>query len=285
MLKQSAAAALFALLPLAGCGPDEGGTAQSPPPPPDSPAALPAKSQGEVVAVVNGVELTDSRVSVYLKGLPPLNDDSRGEIVENMISSELIAQAAQSAGMALEFHEDMLVAQQAVLVRNYLGKYLEENPTTDDDLNARYEAFKQELGERKEYLVSHILLPDEDAANKTLAEIQASPERFADLAKERSEDKGSGANGGDIGWSSPENLVPPFADAMQQMQPGEISAAPVQTRFGWHILQLRETRGATAPPLEGRVRQQIEAEARNEKVTQHIEQLRAAAQVELKEAP
>lgn len=283
MLKQSAPAALFALFLLAGCGQDDGGGAQSSAA--DSSAAPASASRGAPVAVVNGVALTDARVSVYMKGLPPLHEDGRGEIIENMISSELVAQAARKAGMADELHEDMLVAQQAVLVRSYLGDYLEKNPVTEEDLQARYEQFKRELGERREYLVSHILLPDEEAANQTLAEIVENPERFADLAKERSQDTGSGANGGDIGWSSPDNLVPPFAEAMRQMEPGEISSAPVQTRFGWHIIQLRDTRGATPPPLEGRVRQQMETQARNEKVTQHVDELRAAASVELKEAP
>ena len=243
------------------------------------------KSEGKVVAVVNGVELTDMRVSVYLKGLPPLQDDGHAEVINNMISSELLAQAAAKEGLAEELREDMLVAQQAVLVRSYLNNYLQENPVSEEDIQAHYQKAVADntLGGGKEYLVSHILLPDEEKAKTALADVQKNPESFGDIAKERSEDKGSGQNGGDIGWSSPQNLVPPFAQAMQQMKPGEISSAPVQTRFGWHIIHLRETRDTEPPALDARLRQRIENEERNARVTQHIEQLRAAATVELKE--
>ena len=244
------------------------------------------KSEGKVVAVVNGVELTDTRVSVYLKGLPPLQDDGHAEVIENMISSELLAQAASKAGLDQKLREDMLVAQQAVLVRSYLNDYLQENPVSEEDIKAHYEKALADNtlgGGGKEYLVSHILLPDEDKAKAVAADLQKNPKRFADIAKESSEDKGSGQNGGDIGWSSPQNLVPPFAEAMQKMKPGEISAAPVQTRFGWHIIHLREVRDTEPPALDARLRQRIENEERNAKVTKHIEELRAAATVELKE--
>ena len=271
---------VFSALLLTACGQDNAGHAQS-----NSNNAAPdsLQSRGEVVAVVNGVNLTDQRVSVYLKGLPPLNEDSRGEIVDNMISSELLAQAARKDGLAEELREDMLVARQAVLVRADLNNYLAENPVSDEDIKARYDAFAAEFQGRQEYLVSHILLPDEDGAKAALAELQSNPERFADIAKERSQDPGSGANGGDLGWTSPEGLVPPFAEAMRQLSPGEMSSAPVQSQFGWHIIKVADTRSAAPPALEGRFRQQFESEARNEKVTQHIEQLRAAATVELKE--
>ena len=244
------------------------------------------KSEGKVVAVVNGVELTDTRVSVYLKGLPPLQDDGHAEVIENMISSELLAQAASKAGLDQKLREDMLVAQQAVLVRSYLNDYLQENPVSEEDIKAHYEKALADNtlgGGGKEYLVSHILLPDEDKAKAVAADLQKNPKRFADIAKESSEDKGSGQNGGDIGWSSPQNLVPPFAEAMQKMKPGEISAAPVQTRFGWHIIHLREVRDTEPPALDARLRQRIENEERNARVTKHIEELRAAATVELKE--
>ena len=244
------------------------------------------KSEGKVVAVVNGVELTDMRVSVYLKGLPPLQDDGHAEVIENMISSELLAQAAAQEGLKDELREDMLVAQQAVLVRAYLNNYLLENPVSEEDIKAHYEKALADNtlgGGGKEYLVSHILLPDEEKAKTALADVQKNPESFGDIAKERSEDKGSGQNGGDIGWSSPQNLVPPFAEAMQKMKPGEISSAPVQTRFGWHIIHLREVRDTEPPALDARLRQRIQNEERNAKVTKHIEDLRAAATVELKE--
>ncbi|MCB1948058.1 peptidylprolyl isomerase [Nitrosomonas sp.] len=63
---------------------------------------------------------------------------------------------------------------------------------------------------------------------------------FAELAKLHSED-GSASSGGDLGWLSPGNTVPPFEKAMNQLLPGQISD-PVKTQFGWHLIQVIERR-------------------------------------------
>ncbi len=63
---------------------------------------------------------------------------------------------------------------------------------------------------------------------------------FAEQAKLFSED-GSAAQGGDLGWLSPGDTVPPFEQAMNSLQPGEMSG-PVQTGFGWHLIQVLERR-------------------------------------------
>ena len=66
-------------------------------------------------------------------------------------------------------------------------------------------------------------------------------EDFAALARANSEDPGSAARGGDLGWVSPGQLVPPFEEAMARLSPGELSQ-PVQTSFGWHLIQVLERR-------------------------------------------
>jgi peptidyl-prolyl cis-trans isomerase SurA len=64
---------------------------------------------------------------------------------------------------------------------------------------------------------------------------------FAELARANSNDKGSAASGGDLGWASPGMFVPAFERVMDTLAPGEISA-PFQSDFGWHILQVLERR-------------------------------------------
>lgn len=66
-------------------------------------------------------------------------------------------------------------------------------------------------------------------------------EDFAQLATSHSDDKGSASQGGDLGWVNPGVMVPPFEEAMNALAIGEISE-PVQTRFGWHILQVLDRR-------------------------------------------
>jgi peptidyl-prolyl cis-trans isomerase SurA len=64
---------------------------------------------------------------------------------------------------------------------------------------------------------------------------------FTKLAKAHSDDTGSAALGGDLGWRSPGELVPEFENPMNQLEPGEISE-PIESQFGWHLIQLVERR-------------------------------------------
>jgi peptidyl-prolyl cis-trans isomerase SurA len=100
-------------------------------------------------------------------------------------------------------------------------------------------------------LSRHILLrsraglTDQDAERRLAGfrdQVRAKTVDFGELAKKYSED-GSAANGGDLGWMGPGDLVPEFDQAMNRLQIGEVSD-PVKTEFGWHLIQVLERREA-----------------------------------------
>ncbi|HEX9674010.1 MAG TPA: SurA N-terminal domain-containing protein [Burkholderiales bacterium] len=95
-------------------------------------------------------------------------------------------------------------------------------------------------------------------------QLQKAPRSFAELAKTRSEDPGSAANGGDLGYIDPGSMkdVPEFEAALYKLKPGEISA-PVETRLGFHIIRLTAVRPGQSKSLE-EVRPQIEQELRKQ---------------------
>jgi peptidyl-prolyl cis-trans isomerase D len=115
---------------------------------------------------------------------------------------------------------------------------------------------------------SHILVEsgDDDAAARARAESllkQAqSGADFSALARENSDDIGSKAQGGDLGWSTREAYETPFAEALFAMQKGEIRG-PVKTRFGYHIIRLEDVRPAHQRPFE-EVRAELETEYRRD---------------------
>ena len=82
----------------------------------------------------------------------------------------------------------------------------------------------------------HILVESEAEAQTIYTELQAGGD-FAKIAKERSKDTGSGANGGDLGWFGKGQMVPEFETAAFGLKVGEISK-PVKSQFGYHIIQL-----------------------------------------------
>src|SRR5690606_9561687 len=64
---------------------------------------------------------------------------------------------------------------------------------------------------------------------------------FAELAREHSEDPGSALNGGDLGWTSGEEFVPEFREALAGTGTGEMSE-PFRTQYGWHVLEVLDRR-------------------------------------------
>jgi parvulin-like peptidyl-prolyl isomerase len=100
----------------------------------------------------------------------------------------------------------------------------------------------------EEIRARHILVADEATALDVIARLQAG-EDFADLARELSTDTGSGANGGDLGWFGKNAMVPEFETAAYALEnPGDITTVPVQSNFGFHIIQLLARREAPLTP-------------------------------------
>lgn len=105
---------------------------------------------------------------------------------------------------------------------------------------------------------------------------------FAALARAHSEDA-SATKGGDLGWLSPGDTVPEFERAMDALKPGEISA-PVQTPFGWHLIQVLERRNEDMSKERQRLaaRQTLRARKSDEAYQEWVRQLRDRAYIELR---
>lgn len=110
-----------------------------------------------------------------------------------------------------------------------LSSYIE---IPESELKKKYDEMKPELK------ASHILIKDEKTAKDVLQKVKAG-EDFAKLAEEYSEDPGSAANGGDLGYFSTGVMTKPFEDAAYSLKVGEISDL-VQSEFGYHIIKLTD---------------------------------------------
>lgn len=125
-----------------------------------------------------------------------------------------------------------------------------------------YEANKARYQQPESRRASHILIQAGEGAKakaeKVLQEVKAKPARFAELAKQYSDDPGSAAQGGNLGSFSRDMMVKPFADAAFQMKAGEISGL-VESQFGYHIIRLDGISGGAVVPFE-----QVKAELMRE---------------------
>jgi peptidyl-prolyl cis-trans isomerase SurA len=106
-------------------------------------------------------------------------------------------------------------------------------------------------------------------------------EDFATLATSLSEDTVSAADGGDLGWTEPDTFVPEFAEVLNSLEIGEVSE-PVQTRFGWHIIEVLDRRSydTTDDRKEQNCQQQIRVSKAEEERQMWIQQLRDEAFIE-----
>ncbi|MBX9965800.1 MAG: SurA N-terminal domain-containing protein [Burkholderiales bacterium] len=138
-----------------------------------------------------------------------------------------------------------------------------------------YEKHQDQYGKPEERRASHILItvakdakPEDKAAAKAKAqalldEVRRSPKSFADVAKKNSQDPGSAASGGDLGFFGRGAMVKPFDDALFAMKVGDIEG-PVETQYGFHVIRLDAIKPGEKTPLD-KVRSEIEQELRKAK--------------------
>ena len=144
----------------------------------------------------------------------------------------------------------------------------------EQDVQSYYEQNLQRLAGQEQRRASHILInaaqdaseadraKARDKAEALLADLRQDPSRFAELAKQHSDDPGSGSNGGDLDFFAKGAMVKAFEDAAFAMQKGEISPVVV-SEFGFHIIQLTDIQLPAAPSLES-MRAQLEADLRDQ---------------------
>ena len=262
---------LFAAALLGGCTEPQSG---------DQPAVNPFGDA--TVATIDGEPLYASIFDAYSnarlqKPAADLSDSEREGLLDEMIQYQLMAGAAVEAGLTEEqdIAIDMELQRLQGLSRVLVTRHLEDNPPSEQELQAAYEQNVEQLS-GLQYKSRHILVDQESEAVEIIGELQGGAD-FAQLAMERSTGP-SGPNGGDLGWFSPDTMVAPFADAVRSMEVGTFSQQPVQTRFGWHVILLEDSEDQQPPGLDA-VRADITTLVEQQQIEALLESLREAAEI------
>lgn len=241
-------------------------------------AAAPAK-----VATVNGVAIPKAYVDVIVKAQTqqgsPESEELRASITDRLVELEVLAQEARKKGLGKspELKTQLEVLRMQAFANAYVQDYLKNYPVSDAAAKAEYDKLRSESGE-KDYKASHILFDTEDEAKGIIAKLK-NGEKFEELAK-ASKDAGTKDKGGELDWSTANSFVKPFSDAMVKLEKGQYTDTPVQSRFGWHVIRLDDTRPAKYPEFD-EVKDQLKQSLQQPELQKAVKALRDKAKIEM----
>lgn len=261
-----------------------GGTALAQAPAaPATPAAV-ASLPDPVVARVNGVDIRQSDLRAAAQAMPENTRDVPQQmlypmLLEQAVDGQVLLIVARKAGLekdpvvAKQMSDAADRALQTAMLGREIGPFLSE-----DALRARYARDIASKPGEEEVHARHILVADEAEAKRIIAELKKGGD-FAAIAKKSSTDPG-GAQGGDLGFFRKSEMVPEFANAAFAMKPGETSAVPVKTQFGWHVIKLEERRTVPPPTFEA-ARDEMRQKIIQQAVAEVIARARQGVSIEL----
>jgi len=253
-------------------------------------AAKPAAPEGDVIATYAGNRLDAARVTKEMERLPAPSraylqaPDRKKQFVENMILNELLYAEGQKQGYDKDEDIDRQVndLRRRLVVQRVVREFQKPPEITDEQAKKYYDD-NPNLYSSTQIRASHILVKDEAQAREIRDQLKADPSKFAEIAKEKSTDKTSGAKGGDLGMFGQGRMVPEFERAAFALKPNEISDI-VKTQYGYHIILVVERKEGERRPFD-QVKEQIKATLRNKAIQEQQDKrygdLKAAANVKI----
>ncbi len=233
-----------------------------------------------IVGSVNGEEVSLGDLLVVKSQLPDGflqgSDQENFETLLQQFGVQVILAENAPEKPVLQLQAESATRQ--VYANANLRAYVEEN-LTDEYLQKTYDEVIGSQPDAEEFNASHILVDSDEKALEVKKRVDDG-EDFAEVAKEASTGP-SAPNGGELGWFGPGQMVPEFEQAVQALEPGQVSD-PVQTQFGFHIIKLNEKRAAAKPTME-EVDSQLREYASNQLIDEYVTEIREGAEIEQEE--
>ena len=244
-----------------------------------APKTMPVVPPDRVVVTVGDLTITAAQFDQIIEALPEqyrsvARGSGRKQFADNIVRIEVLAQEGKRRKLdETSLYRTQSTFQDANILANMTYEEIGKNIKLDEaDVRKYYEAHKAEF---EQVRASHILIGVQGSPSpvrpgqKDLTDAEALAKAqdlrkkilagadFAQLAREESDDTGSGANGGDLGSFRHGQMVPTFEQAAFAMQPGDLSE-PVKSPFGYHLIKV-ETKESKSfdevrPELERRMR-------------------------------
>jgi peptidyl-prolyl cis-trans isomerase C len=193
-------------------------------------------------------------------------------VLNELANILIVAQEAEKGG--LHKREDVAASLELLkaklLTQVAIQEHANSNKPSDEAIQKIYDADYANQS-NTEYKARHILVKEEAEAKTLITQLDNGGD-FAELAKEHSTGP-TGKDGGDLGWFDAGQMVKPFVDALTTLEKGKYTSTPVNTKFGWHVILLEDSRQSPAPTLES-VRGKIVTTLQQQSLTEYMQGLR-----------
>lgn len=249
-------------------------------------------SRGRLIAKVNGTRVYEKDIETRLSaimsyyGLDNLkiddlnNEEIKATLLEVYLDNKINKLAKK---IKLNRDNDIKFLAEEYYRRLIREKYLQEkifNNITKEEIRGRYNDLVDNLNDKEERKISHIVVETEDEANRIRNLILARRNSFENLAKKKSLDTESAINGGCIGYVLKEEIaVQEFAEIAFMLKVGEMSR-PVKTPKGWHIIKVDDSRKIVIKPYE-EAREEILEKIITERFNEFMEKITKNPKIEL----
>jgi len=250
------------------------------------------EQKGAVLATVGSVAITDGDLDRELKSLPDyaqqMFEDEKGreKFLEELVKKEMLYQEAVKKGLdkSPEYARKLEEFKKLTLVSELLEKeIMAKAKLSDQEVKDYYDKHREEFATTSQIKASHILVKTKEEADKVLERLKKG-DKFEEIAKKESIDKGSAKNGGDLGYFSRGQMVPEFEKAAANLKKGETSD-PVKTQFGFHIIKVMDKKAGPVIEFEkikDLIGQRLSGERQKEAFDKYVADLRKTYAVDIK---
>lgn len=246
-------------------------------------AALAAPVFAQTAFTVNGqtVSVADQQELMKVLADRGVKDQKQQlEAARSILAQEkLIEEAAKKANIAQDPAVKALIAerQTEIYSAELVRKNAAAHPLTDADLKKTYEEVKKQY-DPNEIKVRHILVKTEQEAKDIIKSLNAGGD-FATIAKEKSLDQGTAAQGGEIPFTNIRRIaIPGFAETAMALNKGALLSVPFHSALGYHVIQLQDKREVPLPSFDA-LKPQIQNLAAQRQAQQYMADLMKNAKI------
>ncbi len=213
--------------------------------------------------------------------LAQLSLEDRNSFADQMVMALLLSEAARTKGL----HLDPSVASQLrwnavnILAKSYVSNVSGKWDLGRPALEAWFAEHEKDYATPESAHVRHILVETEAEATNVLLEVYGRDSDFGAVAMKNSRDPGSAQKGGDLGWVFRGQTVGEFDEMAFSLEPGKIGG-PVETKFGWHIIQVLDRAPARTPVFDEAINQ-VREDLQQHYLAKEVERLGSSLGVEV----